>query len=241
MRQSVTITGLKEPMFAKAIDELTSIQNLFVRRVNKDDLELWQPPNYNNLPSVEFSNRYFTHLSEDPHASTIPLGHNVDPSGKLTALAGREFFHGEDNVVQYQAKSKESTKYIFMLIKAMTHILNRLPHDRLKSIAPCRIQIGDIVEVLMSILFILIRNHKFKMAIKLRGILILDTTYMDVSICERYSAIPQILNHVNFKDAYTRRTKIITPPKSRGLKRKLDYEDDEDDDNRVEEHRMDTQ
>jgi hypothetical protein len=98
MRQSVTITGLKELMFAKAIDELTSIQNLFARRVNKDDLELWQPPNCNNLPSVEFSNRYFTHRSEDPHASTIPLGHNVDPSGK------------EDNFVWYQAKSKESTK-----------------------------------------------------------------------------------------------------------------------------------
>jgi hypothetical protein len=79
------------------------------------------------------------------------------------------------------------------------------------------------------------------MAIKLRGILILDTTYTDVSIYERYSAIPQILNHINFKDAYTCRTKIITSPKSRGLKRKLDYEEDEDDDNRVEEHRMDTQ
>jgi len=213
MRQSVTITGLKEPRFVKAIDELTSIQNLFTCRVNKDDLELWQPPNYDEL-----SNRYFTHRGKDLHASAVPLGHNVDPSGKLTALAGREFFHGEDNVVHYQAKSKESTKYVVMLINAMTHIPNILPHDRLKSIAPCRIQIGDIIEVMMSILFILIKNNKFKMAIKLWGILILDTTYTDVSICKRLSATPQILNHVNIEDAYTRRTKIITSPKSRGLK-----------------------
>ena len=78
MRQSITIMGLKEPMFAKAIDELTCIQNLFAHRVNKDDLELWQPPNYNNFPLFEFSNQYFTHRSEDPHASAIPLGHNVD-------------------------------------------------------------------------------------------------------------------------------------------------------------------
>jgi len=118
MRQSITITGQKEPRFAKAIDELTSIQNLFARRVIKDDLELWQPPDYDKLPSVELSNRYFTHRSEDLHASAIPLGHNVDPSGRLTALAGREFFHVEDNVVRYQAKSKESTKYVFMLINA---------------------------------------------------------------------------------------------------------------------------
>ena len=52
----------------------------------------------------------------------------------------------------------------------------------MKNIAPCRIQIGDIVEVMMSILFIPIKNHRFKMTIKLRGILILDTKYTDVSI-----------------------------------------------------------
>ena len=92
----------------------------------------------------------------------VPLGHNVNSSGKLTALAGHEFFHGEDNVVQYQAKSKESTKYVIMLINTIMHIPNILPHDRLKSIAPCRIQIGDIIEVMMSILFIKIINLKWQ-------------------------------------------------------------------------------
>ena len=78
------------------------------------------------------------------------------------------------------------------------------------------------------------------MAIKLQGILILDTTYMDISICKRLSATPQILNHVNIKDTYTRRTKLITSPKSRGLKRKLDYEEDKDE-YTVDDQRMDTQ
>jgi hypothetical protein len=54
MRQSISITGLKELRFVKAIDELISIQNLFVHQV-KDDLELLQPPNYDKLPSVELS------------------------------------------------------------------------------------------------------------------------------------------------------------------------------------------
>jgi hypothetical protein len=65
--------------------------------------------------------------------------------------------------------------------------------SRLKSIAQCRIQISDIVDVMMSTLFILIRNHKFKMAIKLQGILISDTTYTDVSICKEITTIPQEL------------------------------------------------
>jgi len=170
-------------MFAKAVEELTSIQNLFARQVNKDDLELWQPPSYDKFPSIELTNRYFTQRSDDPHASSVPLDGSVDPTGKLTALAGREFFHGEDNVVLYRAKTTESTKYALAHINTNTHMLNRLPNDRLKKIAPCTIQIGDIVEVLMSILFIPIRNRRFKMAVKLRGIVILDTTYADVSTC----------------------------------------------------------
>ena len=47
----------------------------------------------------------------------------------------------------------------------------------------CTIQIRDIVKVLMSILFVPIKNLKFKMALKLQGIVILDTTYTDVSPC----------------------------------------------------------
>jgi len=109
MRQSVAITGLKEPMFVKAIDELTSIQKLFARHVNKDDLELWQAPNYKDSPSVELTNRYFTHRSDDPLAPSIPLGDSVDPTGRLTASAGREYFHGEDNVVLYRSKTAQST------------------------------------------------------------------------------------------------------------------------------------
>src|ERR1700722_7282664 len=57
MRQSVTITGLKEPMFGKAIDELTSIQKLFAHHVNKDNLELWQAPNYKDSPSSDPPNQ----------------------------------------------------------------------------------------------------------------------------------------------------------------------------------------
>ena len=92
MRQSVAIMGLNEPTFAKVIDELISIQNLFTHQVNKNDLELWQPPIYDKFPSVKLTNQYFTHRNDDPHTSSVPLGQNVDPTGKLTAFAGHEFF-----------------------------------------------------------------------------------------------------------------------------------------------------
>ena len=99
-------------------------------------------------------------------------------------------------------------------------------NNRLKNIAPCRIQIGDIVDVLVFTLLILIKNRRFKMTMKLCGILLLNATYTDIS--KYATAGHQILKHIHLKDAYTRQTKTITPPKSRGLQRKLDYEDDDD-------------
>ena len=44
---------------------------------------------------------------------------------------------------------------------------------------------------MMSILFLPIENHTFKMTIKLHGILILDTTYIDVGILRENMTIPQ--------------------------------------------------
>ena len=45
---------------------------------------------------------------------------------------------------------------------------------RLKNVEPCTIQVGDI-EVLMFILFIPVMNNRFKMTVKLCGIIKLDT------------------------------------------------------------------
>ena len=41
LRQSVTITGLNVPNFAKAIENLVAIQNMFACHIKAEDLELW--------------------------------------------------------------------------------------------------------------------------------------------------------------------------------------------------------
>jgi len=110
MHQSVTITGLDEPLFAKAIENLAKIQSMFDRHVDKTDFERWIPSTYTTYPAIELKNRYFTYRNDDPQGPSVPLGENVDPTGRLAALAGTDLFHSEDNVVIYRAKLASSTQ-----------------------------------------------------------------------------------------------------------------------------------
>lgn len=112
LRQSVTITGLNVPNFTKAIENLVAIQNMFARHVKNEDLDLWQPTTYNKYPSIELTNRYFTYRIDDPHSPSIPLGPDIDPTGRLAALAGGNLFHGEDNVVLYRTKLNNSKEWV---------------------------------------------------------------------------------------------------------------------------------
>ena len=104
INQSVTITGLDEPHFAKAIENLAAIQTLFEHHIDKNDFDHWLPSRYTTYPAIELSNRYFTYRKDDPHGPSVPLGENIDPTGRLAALAGANLFHSEDNVVLYRAK-----------------------------------------------------------------------------------------------------------------------------------------
>ncbi|KIM72994.1 hypothetical protein PILCRDRAFT_81471, partial [Piloderma croceum F 1598] len=173
MHQSVHITGLNDPLFVKALENLAAIprgtcaqnplhNNIFERHVDKNDFDHWSPISHATNTAIEFRNQYFTYRHDDPHALSVPLTQNVDPTGQLATLAGPDLFHGEDNVVVYCAKLAGSSKF--------------------KPISPCAIRVGDIIEVQMSLLLTPIKNGRFKMIIVLRGIAILNTSFTDVSI-----------------------------------------------------------
>jgi hypothetical protein len=83
-------------------------QNLFVCHIKNEVLELWQPTTYNRNPLIELSNGYFMHKIDDPHSLSIPFIPDVDPTRWLTALAGGDLFHSEDNVVLYCTKLNNS-------------------------------------------------------------------------------------------------------------------------------------
>ena len=110
MRQSVRITGLDQPIFAKMIKTIAGVQNMFARRVDKNNINEWAPSAYKSYQEIEVYNRYFTYRNDDPQGLSVLLGRHVDPTGKLATMAGNDLFHSDDNVVLYRTKPSGSTK-----------------------------------------------------------------------------------------------------------------------------------
>jgi len=77
------------------------MQNLFARNIDETRLDLWQPSQYTSYQSIDIGNRYFTGRKDDLAGNPIPFKHGIDPQGKLTGMAGRDLFHGDDNEVCY--------------------------------------------------------------------------------------------------------------------------------------------
>ena len=202
MRQSVRITGLDQPMFAKVIETITGVENMFARHVDKNNINEWAPSTYTSHQAIEVHSRYFTFRNDDPRSPSVPLGWHIDPTGKLGAMAGNDLFHSKDNVVLYRTKVSGSTKCKRGGGQLFTAF--DFPNDRFKPVIPNVIQIGDIVEVQMSILLAPTNNHRFKTTLKLSAIGILETKYTDVSAAQKNRISHQLLT--NAKDASTRRT-----------------------------------
>jgi hypothetical protein len=118
MRQSVSITGLNEPLFTKSIESLLNMQNLFARNIGDDCLELWKPLSYrdSSYQSIDLGNRYFTSRRDDPHGSPVSFAHGVDPYGKLAAMGSGDLFHGEDNDVCYFGRIPDK-EYVYIYHK----------------------------------------------------------------------------------------------------------------------------
>lgn len=47
----------------------------------------------------------FTPRREEPTSPSLALGTDIDPNGRLMSLTGNDLFHGEDNRVQFRAKT----------------------------------------------------------------------------------------------------------------------------------------
>jgi hypothetical protein len=111
MRQSVAITGLGSHMFSKNIEAINTIQSLFSREFREHALIDWTPSTFQNMDSIDISNRYFIDSRDSSQLSPVELHPSIDPTGRLKSLlASSDFIHTEENQVQYYDACPSSGK-----------------------------------------------------------------------------------------------------------------------------------
>ena len=101
------LTGLSSPKFNDAVLSVQAIGDIFRQQVADGSMEAWVPSAFQEHPSIDVGNRYFTpsqHPLQDRQVSFSPV---IDPDNILSEAMGEEFIHTEDNEVEYYEARKE--------------------------------------------------------------------------------------------------------------------------------------
>ncbi|KAF8958454.1 hypothetical protein BDZ97DRAFT_2047168 [Flammula alnicola] len=200
LRQSITVTGLKSPTFAKVVENVAEVHALFSRTVGQNQLqECSMIAEDGDDPVLEMSNRYFTPKKDAPQMPSIPLTADIDPHGYLARAGGQSHIHGEDNVVYYyeRQKAQDTGDHKFVPCK------------------PVRFRIGDIVEVQVSFALLPLRDGKCKTSMVLRTLTLLDGSLTHKSLVEQVTrrggpskAEPKLKRRVGYVDEEISKTRM---------------------------------
>ncbi|KAF8871920.1 hypothetical protein BD779DRAFT_1399291, partial [Infundibulicybe gibba] len=171
IRQGVSITGLGTTSFANAIENLKKIYVIFSRSIGSAKLQGGTCTlMFGDYPTIESFNRYFTAKKSGHRRQEYALGVDIDPFGTLSSALGAGYYHGEDNIVNYYERTVDND--------------NSPTSHRYLPVAPVKMQIGDIVEVQMSLIAVPLRGGQFKMTSVLRGVTLMNGQLTQVAMEE---------------------------------------------------------
>ncbi|KAI0788939.1 hypothetical protein BC629DRAFT_1288231, partial [Irpex lacteus] len=180
-KQSVVITGLGGEQFEDCVRAIMAIHTQFAAQFPPDVLLPWAPQNEDGHVCLEFSNRYFSPIS-DPGAA-LEFDTSVDPQGILKNLdvAGK---HTEDNKVLYYERVAKKTQTGFTYL-------------------PCRptvLRVGHLVELQVSFSAIPIARGRYIMLRKLRSICDLNEAIIQETTGTRIPPVRAIKRTVGYDD-----------------------------------------
>lgn len=104
-RQSATLTLLNLAHGDRCTRNILELQGIFDRHFPQGSLQPWSEDTHLDLPAINLSNRYFSHIQDIPGAPIIPFGSSVDPKGLLQLLSSNSRVHTRENVVEYYERS----------------------------------------------------------------------------------------------------------------------------------------
>ncbi len=112
------LSGLNTEAFNDVIATIYSLQTLLAAHIPSQSLSPWSPSLFQEYPSIDLSNRYFSR-KRDSLEPSIPFALGVDPQGLLSHLLQDDLVHTSDNEVQYYQRlagdSPDEWRYVFTL------------------------------------------------------------------------------------------------------------------------------
>ncbi|KAK7017882.1 hypothetical protein VNI00_018557 [Paramarasmius palmivorus] len=213
LKQSVTVAGLGNSAFTQSVQALSILDAAFGRWLGTDNIQ----PNaivssFRGNLAIQASNRYFTPalLARAGDEPIVDLEQHVDPKGILRKLAGDEYVHLSENQVIYTTITKTEhgkDRYNvipFTIVTKVAHLL-----DSNLSLPPRSFQLGDIVELLVSVLAVKVdmRTGKYRMVCTLRAISLLDGSISEIANIMKLQATnrelhaaPRLKRRLNLSD-----------------------------------------
>lgn len=223
LRQGLSLTGLGDQAFDEIVTKIARAHGLFKRSLGDQLLDSSVFSAFKDFNTVDMGNRYFTSRSEAANDDIVKMESDVDPLGILQKAAGGDLVHCEDNQVLYFEKQirKELSDYEYV-----KHYLSRPTltiYYRFKKVSPAIFQIGDLVEVQVSMVALPQRGAKAKASLILRSISLMDSRFSQVN---RYAYFKKAESDAFVQEALVRKLTPTDKPKEAqrtGLKRKVGY------------------
>ncbi|EPQ50468.1 hypothetical protein GLOTRDRAFT_50439, partial [Gloeophyllum trabeum ATCC 11539] len=167
LRQSIRLTGFSSQTFQRNVDAVQYLSRHVSRFFKEGIVSEWQPSNTDGHPTLEISNRYFSARKHNQADIDVPFSDLVDPEGILRKLSDDRWVHTDDNDVTYYRVVEEEGKLTYL------------------NADPAIFRPGDIVEAETSVL-VLPQNGqsgRFRVALVLRSLTLMDARFSDVSAC----------------------------------------------------------
>lgn len=101
LKQSIGLTGFGGSAFQDGIAAIQEIHRLFSRNFPQHMLEAWMPGEFDQKPTIDMANRFFTHRSQANRDDLSLFCTNVDPDGVLRRALNDKCVHTSDNEVAY--------------------------------------------------------------------------------------------------------------------------------------------
>ena len=145
-------------------------------------MEDWVPSVFQEHPSIDVGNRYFTPRQNALQDRQVAFSASVDPDHILTDAMGDQFVHVEDNQVEYYEARKESGGTKYVINDLLPEFEANDENDRHYEVAPSIFRVGDIAEGQLSFKVIRLKGKRSKMIVVLRALTLLDKGEVEVSV-----------------------------------------------------------